>query len=245
VTPAQTQLWRSLPNVSEHQHGHGHDGHDGHEGHDAEHHYTQDYWDERYGSAEKIWSGNPNPQLVAQVADLTPGDVLDAGSGEGADAIWLASQGWRVTAVDVSPVALARAATHAAERGAEIADRITWQHEDLLSWSPDRQRFDLVSAQFMHLPQPELAGLHRRLAAAVKPGGTLLLVLHHADDLHVNVGRPSGHPHLFPPPEEIVATLDPAEFDIVIAGAVERPATDVDGQPVTVKDTVVRAVRRS
>lgn len=225
--------------MSEHEHGHGH------EGHDAEHHYTQEYWDERYGSAERVWSGNPNPQLVTQVAGLTPGDALDAGSGEGADAIWLASQGWQVTAVDVSPVALARAAAHAADRGAEIADRISWQHQDLLSWQPDRQRFDLVSAQFMHLPQPELQGLHRRLAGAVRPGGTLLLVLHHADDLHVNVGRPSGHPHLFPPPEEIAESLDAGEFEIVLAGAVERPATGADGEPVTVKDTVVRAVRRS
>jgi SAM-dependent methyltransferase len=220
--------------VSEHEHGH-----------DVEHHFTQEHWDERYASADRVWSGNPNPQLVAQVSDLTPGEALDAGSGEGADAIWLASVGWRVLAVDVSPVALARAAGHAADRGAEIADRITWQHEDLLTWNPASEQFDLVSAQFLHLPQPELQGLHRRLAAAVRPGGTLLLVLHHADDLHVNVGRPSGHPHLFPPPEEIAAALDAAEFNIVLAGAVERPATDMDGQPVTVKDTVVRAVRRS
>jgi hypothetical protein len=59
------------------------------------------------------------------------------------------------------------------------------------------------------------------------------------------VGRPSGHPHLFPPPEEIAGSLDAGEFEIVLAGAVERPATGVDGEPVTVKDTVVRAVRRS
>jgi SAM-dependent methyltransferase len=228
---------------SHHEHGHGH-GH-GHEEHGAEHHYTQEYWDERYGSSERVWSGNPNPQLVAQVVGLDPRDALDAGSGEGADAIWLASQGWQVTAVDVSPVALQRAAAHAAERGAEIADRISWQHEDLLTWDPGRERFDLVSAQFMHLPDPELQGLHQRLAAAVRPGGTLLLVLHHADDQHVNIGRPSGHPRLFPPPEQIVATLDPAEFDIVLAGAVERPAIGLDGEAVTVKDTVIRAVRRS
>jgi len=215
----------------------------GHDGPGAEHHYTQEYWDERYGSSQRVWSGNPNPQLVAQVADLTPGEALDAGSGEGADAIWLASVGWRVTAVDVSAVALQRAAAHAAERGTEIADRISWQHADLLTWDPGRARFDLVSAQFMHLPEPELQGLHRRLAAAVRPGGTLLLVLHHADDQHVNVGRPSGHPHLFPPPEQIVAALDPAAFEVVLAGAVERPATGLDGEPVTVKDTVIRAVR--
>lgn len=67
--------------------------------------FTQEFWDARYRSGDRIWSGNPNPHLMAQVADLIPGAVLDVGRGEGADAIWLASRGWRVTAVDVSRVA--------------------------------------------------------------------------------------------------------------------------------------------
>lgn len=147
--------------------------------------FTQEFWDDRYRSAGQLWSGQPNPQLVAQTAGLTPGDALDVGSGEGADAIWLASQGWTVTAVDISAVALDRAASHAAARGDEIAGRITWRQADLLSWDPGQQQFDLVSAQFMYLPEAELESLHRRLATAVRPGGTLLIVLHHPDSMHV------------------------------------------------------------
>ena len=79
-----------------------------------------------------------------------PGDALDAGSGEGADAIWLASRGWAVTAVDVSAVALDRAAAHAEAEGVHV----NWQREDLLTWDPGPGRFDLVMAQFMHLPNP-------------------------------------------------------------------------------------------
>ena len=89
-------------------------------GEHAEHdddHFTREYWDERYGSADRLWSGRPNSQLVAQASDLTPGDALDVGSGEGADAIWLAARGWTVTAIDVSPVALSRSATQAIGRG--------------------------------------------------------------------------------------------------------------------------------
>ena len=72
--------------------------------------FDKKFWDERYSSASSIWSGNPNPQLVAEVAGLAPGRALDIGAGEGADALWLAQQGWTVTAVDISTVALERAA---------------------------------------------------------------------------------------------------------------------------------------
>jgi SAM-dependent methyltransferase len=211
--------------------------------HDDPAHFTQEFWDDRYGSADRIWSGQPNPQLVAQAADLVPGEALEAGCGEGADAIWLARQGWTVTAVDVSAVALERAAGYAAEAGEQIARRITWQREDLLSWVPPAERFDLVSAQFMHAPAGEIESLHRRLAAAVRPGGTLLVVGHHPDDLHANVGR-TGSPDRFWSAQDIAASLDPGCWEVMVADAPGRSATDLDGRPVTVRDTVLRAVRR-
>jgi 2-polyprenyl-3-methyl-5-hydroxy-6-metoxy-1,4-benzoquinol methylase len=206
---------------------------------DDRNHFTQEFWDERYSSADRLWSGKPNPQLVAQVSDLPPGDALDAGCGEGADAIWLASRGWTVTGVDVSAVALDRAAAHAAAEGVQVS----WQREDLLTWDPGHERFDLVTAEFMHLPHPELQSLHDRLAAAVRPGGTLLIVAHHADDLRVNVGR-TVHVALFPSAEQLAAALDPASWEILVAAAISRQAADLDGQTVTLKDTVLRAARR-
>jgi 2-polyprenyl-3-methyl-5-hydroxy-6-metoxy-1,4-benzoquinol methylase len=205
--------------------------------------FSQEFWDARYRSAERLWSGRPNAQLVAQASGLPPGEALDAGCGEGADAIWLASRGWTVTAADVSAVALERAAAHAEALGEQVAGRISWRHEDLYSWDPGPQRYDLVSAQFMHLPGPALAAMHYRLAAAVRPGGTLLVVTHHPDDLHANVGR-TGPPDMFPSVDQLAEALDPGRWEILVASAIERPATDLDGRPVTVKDTVMRAVRR-
>jgi len=208
--------------------------------------FTQEFWDDRYrsvGGSGRIWSGQPNPQLVAQAAELAPGEALEAGCGEGADAIWLARQGWTVTAVDVSAVALERAAGYAAAAGEQIARRITWQREDLLSWVPAPERFDLVSAQFMYAPEGELAAMHRRLAAAVRPGGTLLVVGHHPDDLHANVGR-TGSADRFWAAEDVAASLDPSGWEVIVADAPGRSATNLDGQPVMVRDTVLRAARR-
>ncbi|WP_329111172.1 class I SAM-dependent methyltransferase [Micromonospora sp. NBC_01699] len=204
--------------------------------------FTREFWDERYRSADRIWSGNPNPHLVTTATDLEPASALDVGSGEGADAIWLADRGWRVTGVDISGVALTRAAERAAEAGPEIAERITWQRADLLSWAPEPARYDLVQAQFVHLPPAELEPLHRRLAAAVRPGGTLLVVGHHPSDLDTSIGRPN-LPDLMFTAEHIAAVLDPADWDIVTT-APERPAVDPEGRTITIRDAVLRAHRR-
>jgi 2-polyprenyl-3-methyl-5-hydroxy-6-metoxy-1,4-benzoquinol methylase len=205
--------------------------------------FTQEFWDARYGSAEKIWSGNPNPRLVEQVADLTPGTALDVGCGEGADAIWLAGQGWQVTAIDVSTVVLHRAARFAAESGDDIAARITWQQADLLTWELAAHQFDLVSAQFIQLPTAARESVHRRLAAAVRPGGSLLIVAHHPSDLETSIHR-WNMPDFFFTAEQIAATLEPSHWQIVVAAGPERQALDPDGRPVTIHDAVLHAVRR-
>ena len=204
--------------------------------------FTQEFWDERYGSAEALWSGQPNQRLVENLADRTPGTALDVGCGEGADAIWLAAHGWQVTAVDVSQVALDRAARHADAAGADLAARITWQHADLRSWDPGPARFDLVSAHYLHLPPTAREQAHRRLAATVRPGGMLLIVGHHPSDLQTTIPRPN-LPELFFTAEQEAAALDPAEW-AVVAAAPQREALDPDGHPVTIADAVLRAERR-
>src|SRR5215471_4558765 len=98
--------------------------------------FGESFWDERYRSAQRVWSDNPNPQLVAEVADRPPGRALDVGSGEGADAIWLARRGWTVVAADISGVALERAAQHARDTDPAAAGRIEWQKVDLLARPP-------------------------------------------------------------------------------------------------------------
>ena len=203
--------------------------------------HGQPYWDARYASRERVWSGDPNRQLVAEAASLPPGRALEVGSGEGADALWLAGRGWRVTAVDVSPVALARAADRAAEHGDEVASRIDWQHGDIRTWAPQRSTYDLVSAHFLHPApdvRPQVVG---RLADAVASGGILLYVGHDPADIGV-VPRP--RTELQPTVSEIAELLDPDAWDVEVAEARPRPGTHPDGRAITLHDAVVRARRR-
>jgi SAM-dependent methyltransferase len=216
-----------------------------------------------YRSRPRVWSGRPNPQLVAEAAGLAPGTALDLGCGEGADALWLAEHGWTVTAVDVSAVALERAAGHAAE--SEAGHRVTWLQRDLETWQPDTT-FDLVSAQFLHSTEMPWQRSHRIAADAVSPGGTLLVVGHHPDGLppwsghnqsdnskpsgpashnaHHNTGHDGAGKYYTPGQLVDELGIRPPGWTVEVAESREREATGPDGQVAILADAVVRAVRR-
>jgi SAM-dependent methyltransferase len=199
------------------------------------------FWDELYRSRSAVWSGKPNAQLVNEVIGLTPGTALDVGCGEGADAIWLAERGWHVTAADISSVALERA--RAVAVSADVARRIEWVHVDLVAAPPPSASYDLVCALFMHLPAAPRDLLFRRLAAAVKPHGSLLIVGHHPSDLQTTAPRPP-LPELFYTAADVTAVLDPNDWDIIVEASRKRGATDPAGRTITIHDAVLRARRR-
>ncbi|GAA2368236.1 NAD(P)/FAD-dependent oxidoreductase [Nonomuraea africana] len=211
-----------------------------HHAHAAQDVTEEEFWDGRYAESNQIWSGKPNAALVREVSDLAPGTALDLGCGEGGDAVWLAERGWRVTATDISRVALDRAAAHAAQAG--VADRIDWQRHDLGVSFPDGA-FDLVSAHFLHspvdLPREKIL---RTAAAAVAPGGVLLVVGH--------VGFPSWepgpHPDVhFPTPQEVLESLElqDGQWEVQRCEEYEREQPTPDGRPCTRTDNILR-VRR-
>ncbi len=130
----------------------------------------QEFWDAMYTNVDFSWSGNPNGALVDEVTGLPAGRALDVGCGDGSDARWLAAQGWRVTAVDISQVALDRAAA------VQTPHEITWRLLDLAKEAP-AETYDLVSAHYLPILKtaPDTA---KHLIGAVAPGGRLLLVAH-------------------------------------------------------------------
>lgn len=201
---------------------------------------AETWWDRFYDQPHPHWSGEANVVLVREVADMVAGTALDLGAGEGADAIWLARQGWAVTAVDIARPALRRAGERAA--GAGVADRITWQRHDLAQWQPTGD-FDLVSVHYLHstLDLPREAIL-RAAAAAVAPGGTLLVV-GHAGPLPDHIESEPGA--RFPTPDEVLAELDlpAAQWQVVRAVDIARDTAGAHGHPHTQVDAVVRLLR--
>jgi len=206
--------------------------------------FDESAWEERYAEREAIWSGRVNAQLEAEAADLAPGRALDVGSGEGADSLWLAGRGWSVTGVDFSTVALERAAAHAAQAG--VAERTEWRHVDVRTFEPEPEdsgeRWDLVTSHFMHLPDGGMVDLTRRLAGAVAPGGTLLVVGHHPEDL--TTGLRHGHRSFMFTPEDLLPALDLQAWEVQVTEVRPRSTTGPDGDPVTIRDSVLRARRR-
>lgn len=230
--------------MGEHHHEHEHD----HE-HDHEHgapdagdrpRWDAEFWDGRYSSSDSLWSGHVNAVVRDESADLPPGRAIDVGCGEGGDALWLAGQGWTVLGVDVSQVAIDRAAARAAELG--LSGTTTFEVRDLMAWTPQPSSYDLVSVSFVHLPTDDRRTVYAGLAAAVAVGGSFLVAAHHPSDIGV-VPRPP-YPDLFFTPEDLVADLQAGagEWEVVTAEARPRSATH-DGQDVTIADTVVRARR--
>lgn len=217
---------------------------------------AEEFWEERYGSSEQIWSGRPNVHLVTVVEPLTPGTALDLGCGEGGDALWLAEQGWRVTAADISATALARLADRAAAAGLSV----TTERHDLAHSFPEGV-FDLVSAQFLqspvHFPRDDVL---RRAGHAVAPGGLLLVVTHLTVPPWAQVppadapGHGHGHGHgpdwRFPTAAETLAELrrDPAwdesAWTVERAGAAERTITGPEGETATISDSLLALRRR-
>ena len=177
------------------------------------------------------------------MATLRPGRALDVGCGEGGDALWLAEQGWDVLGVDVSRVALDRAATRARETG--MSARTAWEHRDLLTWSPPAAAYDLVTVAFVHLAGDQRREVYASLAEAVAPGGTFLVVAHHPDDLGV-VPRPP-HPGLLhrrgAAPTTCASLRGPGTSSPPRQGPPQSPSV-LGNHPVTLHDTVLRARRR-
>jgi SAM-dependent methyltransferase len=177
-------------------------------------------WDERYAASELVWSVGPNQFIEAECSDLPPGRALDLAAGEGRNAIWLARRGWDVTAVDFSQVALDKGRTLAVDVDVE------WVCADATTWTPAHS-YDLVVIAYLQLPAAERRAAVRRGFAALRSGGTFLLVGHDTTNLTEGTGGPQDASVLLTA-EDVLADLTGEELEMVRAGRVERVVTGHD-----------------
>jgi SAM-dependent methyltransferase len=136
-------------------------------------------WDERYAAVGRLLSSDPDTAMVELVTPLPAGRALDLGAGEGRNSLWLARQGWEVTAVDASSVALDRVRASAAAEGLSVSP----VQADIGDFLRRGESFDLVVIANIHPSPEERAVLLRSAVGAVRPGGHLFLVGHHLDSL--------------------------------------------------------------
>ncbi|WNM39719.1 class I SAM-dependent methyltransferase [Micromonospora halotolerans] len=194
-------------------------------------------WDARYASTPGlVWSAEPNRFVVESVTGLAPGAALDLAAGEGRNAVWLAEQGWRVTAVDFSPVAVGRGRELAAGRGVQVE----WRVADVTAYRPVPGSYDLVLISYLHLLAGDLARVLAAAKQALRPGGSLVVVGHDLANLTGGTGGPQD-PAVLLTPEAVVDGL--AGLHIRRAETARRPVPTTDGGTVDALDTVVVASR--
>lgn len=195
------------------------------------------WWENHYQEGTSC-TGEPSPLLVAELTGLPAGTALDAGCGEGSAAIWLAQQGWDVTAIDISPTAIRNAETFAASEAPEIAQRVTWNVADLNVWESSKE-FDLVVSQYVH-PGSSFSQFVSRLAQAVGPGGTLFVVGHDHADTHSATHAPEDASI---ETDAVTAALHEDRWSVEVA---ETRAREVEhgSKRMTFHDLVVKAHRK-
>lgn len=194
-------------------------------------------WEQRYAGTAEHWSGAPNVQLVAVLTGLRPGTALDVGCGEGGDVLWLARQGWRVTGADFSSNGLRRAARRVEQ--ADVSAEVDWWQVDARQFDPAGRGWDLVTTHFLHPPDAGMVDVTRRLAAAVAPGGHLLVV-GHAPSHHFTHLNGAQRDAMWLA-EDLLPAL-PESFEVLIVE--QRPRTVMhDGQSHDIEDSTLFARR--
>ena len=196
-------------------------------------------WDERYRTAEFVWTTHPNRFLPPEVEGLAPGRALDLACGEGRNAVWLASQGWEAAGVDFSATGLEKAARLAATNGVTVE----WVCADVTTWQPI-ELFDLVAVFYLQLPEAPRRAAMTSAARALAPGGTLLVVAHDLANLTGGVGGPQNPAVLYTPDNvrEDLAASGVSDLVVERAERVDRPVETEQGTVMAI-DCLVRARR--
>lgn len=151
-------------------------------------------WNERFSTQDYLFGEEPNAYLASQAQHLRPGSALSVADGEGRNSVWLARRGLRVQAFDFSPVAVEKARALAQRHGVQVdLHCAAWQD---FAWP--QAAFDNVVGIFFQFTDPaERADLFRRMDAALRPGGVLLIQGYGKEQMRFGTGGPGKLEHLY------------------------------------------------
>jgi len=200
----------------------------------------KDKWNQRYSEKELLWPQEPSEILKKEMAYIPPGQALDLAAGEGRNAFFLAAQGWEVTAVDFSEVAVQKGRNLAAK----LELPVKWEVQDLTAYRPAEGSYDCITIFYLHLPWEEFSEVLRRATAALKPQGVLLVVGHDSTNPEAGTGGPQ-NPDVLYSPADITALFSTIETLEVERAERQRHALDHgEGESgATQIDCVVKARR--
>lgn len=170
----------------------------------------KEFWDQRYSTKEYIYGKAPNAHFKQFIHGLNPGRLLLPGDGEGRNAVYAASLGWDVHAVDQSAEARCKALALAEEKGVVI----NYTVGDLNKINLDGQRYDAISLVFLHLPPSIRKSVHQKLLNVLNPGGLMHMIAFTPDQLDFKTGGPQDVTMLYTP--EMVRGDFPGLSDIRI-----------------------------
>jgi ubiquinone/menaquinone biosynthesis C-methylase UbiE len=192
-------------------------------------------WDQRYSADEYIYGKDPNEFLANAASNLPKGKILCIAEGEGRNAVYLATHGYEVVAVDSSAVGLEKARKLAQERGVSIETIVA----DLAEFDIQPDSWDGIVSIFAHLPPATRKQLHTKVVSGLRPGGVLILEAYRPDQLKYKTGGP--------PNEEFMMTLQSLEEELSglsFEYAAELDRDVVEGQFHTGKGAVVQLIGR-
>lgn len=167
-----------------------------------------EFWDRRYSEKGFAYGKEPNGFFGNELEKLSPGRILLIGEGEGRNAVFAASIGWTVDAVDFSEAAKEKALALAAESGVKI----NYQIADLNSYTPPADTYDAVGIVFVHLEEELRSRLFSSLADALRPEGRIILEAFEKDQINKSSGGPK-NPDVLNSLEDVVTDFQNLDFE--------------------------------
>lgn len=174
-------------------------------------------WNNRYNSEEYFFGKEPNEFMKEEIEKLTPGKALFLGDGEGRNSVYASTLGWKVDAIDISDVGKDKANKLAQEKNVAINYQVT----DAINYDYPQQTYNAIVIIYFHIEKKLREEFDKKIINALKPNGTLILLVYEEDHVKNGNGGPSDKNLLYTL-KEIAETYIDLDFKIFAKEQISR-----------------------